>query len=156
MTPSACATTGPTETNTNVGTTDLVDGMTSDREEDTRHCPDPTCHGSLTLIDDGDRAVCRSCRCTPKGIYIPPDEHTRRHIEPRGTVLPDRNPQGKRYENGWADDPRERYRGSRHVKLAGGFEDVYDEDDSERPPNVTNEYTFSLAATDYSRLDDGY
>jgi len=56
--------------------TTLAEGMRTDRETDRRGCPQPSCHGVLSLIemDDGsERVCCETCRCTPDGEYLNPD-----------------------------------------------------------------------------------
>ena len=114
------------ETDTGNGVTSLADALRTDEPEDTRDCPHESCEGSLSVTDD-DRVLCQTCRCTPEGVFLPPD------------------PKGQQGENGvpqaWNHD--EYPNGA--ARLAGGYDDVYDEDEDERPRGVGDEYTFDLS-----------
>jgi hypothetical protein len=107
---------------------------------DTRDCPHD-CHGNLSLTDD-EEVICETCRCTPDGEYISPEERTW-VSQPRGWLFSRPNPKGERLQN-HPPDERERYRGSNLVRLYGGRTCLYDADDEERPDGVTEEYTFDL------------
>jgi len=66
--------TRPTADNADDGSqsvTSLADAIEADTDEDKRACRQPSCHGSLT-VEDG-RVVCSLCRCTPDGVYLPPE-----------------------------------------------------------------------------------
>jgi len=126
-----------------------------DRDADTRKCPHE-CHGTLQLTDD-DRVICPSCRCTPDGVYLPPDDHGdnsgqdsqcmqfaffvgKRKI---GPLSSDSYPKGERPQS--PSNGREYYSQSNKPILPGGHERVYDEDDTNRPNWVGDEYTFDLS-----------
>lgn len=117
--------------------TSLAQGMVFDHEEDTRSCPHD-CHGTLELNEDS-IPICQSCRCSPEGIYYHPDEYDAGRLEPNGTVLPPRNPKGKdsrTHIHPWANDPRDRYRGSNAVILAGGFEEAWPQEKTTRDDSI--------------------
>jgi hypothetical protein len=132
----------------------LVEGLKTDRERDTRSCRQDDCHGELTLTDD-ERVICQLCRCTPDGVYLPPDDEggegrvdgmcvQYKFFHPSGGSgcgFSTSDPKGSRGENG----SPERYDNSGNVRLPGGVEAVYDEDDKVRPRGVTDEYTFDLS-----------
>ena len=125
------------ETDTGNGVTSLADALRTDEPEDTRDCPHESCEGSLSLTDN-DRVLCQTCRCTPEGVFLPLDpldEGGSSASNPKGQRGEDRVPQAwnhDEYPNGAA-------------RLAGGYDDVYDEDDDERPCGVGDEYTFDLS-----------
>jgi len=109
------------------GVTPLADAIRNDGPEDSRSCPHETCHGSLT-VDDDDTVYCPSCRCTPAGVFLPPDPY------------PSDGP-NTRVES-WSHD---HYDNVSAVRLAGGYDAVYNEDDDARPQGVGEEYTFDLS-----------
>lgn len=118
-------------------TTSLAQGMQYDREEDTRSCPHD-CHGHLELSED-DVPICATCRCSPEGVYYPPDTYSGGQIEPRGTVLRARNPHHRASRSTlhpWANDERERYRGSNAIILPGGFEDAWPQEMTTRDDSI--------------------
>lgn len=165
--------TRPTADNADDGAqsvTSLADAIKADTDEDKRACRQPSCHGSLT-VEDG-RVVCSLCRCTPDGVYLPldgdgsegtvgnagsaqrasdngyetADEITRSAW--RDNVLSGADPKGPQVEitatDGWQDGG-DTYPRSQVMRLAGGYERVYDADDDRRPDGVTDEYTFDLS-----------
>lgn len=141
----ASATKNGTSDNGASGRTPLVEGLKRDRPEDSRDCPHE-CHGSLTLTEN-ERVICQSCRCTPDGVFSEPSEST--PDQPRGLVSSARNPYPSHTENG--DAEREWYSHSfrecslTRVRMPGGFENVYDENDENRPDGVDDEYTWDLS-----------
>ena len=125
--------------------TDLAKGIKTDEPQDTRDCPHEDCHGSLTLTDS-DRVVCETCRVTPSGIFLYPPMR-----EVGGYGHPPDAPLGSHYEDtgseSWNEqwmDKHSGYDNEDEVRLAGGYERVYDADDHRRPDGVTDEYTFNL------------
>jgi len=119
------------------GHTPLVQGLKNDRPEDSRSCPHE-CHGSLSLTDE-DIPICQSCRCTPDGVYLPTSMDTTANKAWRS---------GSRGENPYpsrGEDAPPRYDNSDLVVLPGGHEEVYDEDDENRPNGVIDEYTWDLS-----------
>jgi len=110
----------------------LAAGIKTDEEHDSRPCPHDDCHGTLTLTD-AENVVCASCRCTPDGIYLPPQ--VRGH---NGTTL-------ARYRGTAGTWSHDTYDNSTATRLAGGYEAVYDEEDRNRPSGVGTEYTFDLS-----------
>jgi len=130
-----------------------------DTKYDSRDCPHE-CHGTLTVIEEsGDNIViCESCRCTPDGVYYPPETNERKVIS---TVQPQGFTGGKqpsrRYDertlrdyqplhpyrrspdrggHPWADHDRERYRHSGRVKLVGGFERAWPQEQTSRDDSL--------------------
>jgi len=137
--------------------TTLAGGLRTDEPSDKRSCPHD-CHGQLTLInqDEDDtptRVVCTLCRCSPSGTYYPPerkdsgDSHT--GVQYSFFHPPDSSGGGingydpKRVNGGEEPDPRTYSNGT--VRLPGGYEAVYDQDDSNRPDGVSSAYTFDLS-----------
>ena len=135
--------------------TSLADAIKTDEPEDTRSCRHQDCHGTLTVTDE-DRVVCGSCRCTPDGVFLPPESSGGsgfRRYNPRfarrttwcGDGYADSDPKGVPDEDGvlqrWN---HEKYDNSDKARLAGGYDDVYDEEEAERPAGVGDEYTFNL------------
>lgn len=108
-----------TTTEDSSGVTTLAQGLKNDRAEDSRDCLHSSCHGELTLTD-GERVVCRSCRCTPDGIFLMP----------------------QRRDEDDEDDHKERYSNSNNVILPGGHEKIYDET---YPAGGTHEYVFDIS-----------
>lgn len=88
-----------------------------DKDQDTRDCPHE-CHGVLTVTDDN-VVLCQSCRCTPDGVYYPPEQND--SSTNSGRVKSNHNPWGQRREHGNVD----RYRHSNKVRLAGGYTEAY-------------------------------
>jgi len=127
----------------------VAHGLEIDRDRDSRNCRQPDCHGSLAIRDEW--VVCTSCFCTPDGIFVPPEEddsdadalglHSQfTWFHPRGQGRSNgENPHPSDGENGVP-----RYRNSKNVRLVGGIEEVYNEDESIRPAGVDDEYTFDL------------
>lgn len=121
---------------------------TSDENEDQDHDEDEG-EGEDTEVV----AVCHTCRCTPDGEFLSPE--TFEWYSPytgAGTDYAGRSPHPSRVQmvapDGWREcgDRRghDRYSGSRKVRLAGGYDAVYDEDETDRPHGVGGEYTFDL------------
>ncbi|WP_206750518.1 hypothetical protein, partial [Halorubrum sp. SP9] len=69
--------TRPESDNELAGVTSLADAIRTDEPEDTRSCPHETCEGSLSVRDD-DTVYCTACRCTPDGVYLPPEGYPSR------------------------------------------------------------------------------
>jgi hypothetical protein len=119
---------------TESGVTSLAEQLRGDGDGYSRDCPH-SCPGSLTVTDD-DTVYCEECRTTPDGVYLPPPKH--------GKTI------GFSGREGWGKDRQnhlpdgDKYPHSGNVRMAGGFEPVYDEEDERRPDGVTNEYTFDL------------
>lgn len=145
------ATVSTTSEDSDAELTPLAKGLKIDHEEDSRSCPHE-CHGELELTEDG-TVLCQLCRCTPDGVYYPPDgewddddsqcvQYRWFHptIEAREGGFPDENPHPLRGGNRSV----EHYSHSGAVILVGGFEIVYNENDEIRPNGVTEEYTFDL------------
>jgi len=144
--------------------TTLAEGMRTDRETDRRGCPQPSCHGVLSLIeaeDGSERVCCETCRCTPDGEYLNPE---RRDLDEGADDSGDKRVvqtgnQGQCVQfhffyrqsiveesegpAGWFRD-RDTYE-SGERRMAGGYERVYDEDDDARPHGVGDAYTFDLS-----------
>jgi len=134
----------------------LLCGLKHDTIIDHRYCPHENCHGQLHITEQtiNDRqteiVLCGSCRCTPDGEYIPcdivtPDEYTTYHgyqYADNGLWSPQTD------ADGWqlcCDGSHERYDSTNTVRLAGGYEVVYDRDPSRRPHGVDSEYTFDVS-----------
>lgn len=136
-----------TSAESNDGATSLAEGLQTDEPGDTRSCPHE-CHGSLS-VTDSDIVICESCRCTPDGTYLPPDDGETDNIEGRGTVFYPSYPHPSRrsepFQTWGHDEYREHDDGHEYVRLAGGYERVYDEDEDNRPDGVDDEYTFDLS-----------
>jgi len=115
------------------GPTPLAERLRADRPEDSRDCHREDCEGTLSLVEHSEWGVelvlCQLCRTTPSGQYIPP-------IEPSSSSCDGRE--------GWGKCPTDHYPHSGNLRLAGGFEEPYDEDDDRRPSGVTSDYTFDL------------
>ena len=102
-----------------------------DTDTDDRNCPHE-CHGTLSVTDD-DRVICETCRCTPAGVYIPPPERSSR-TKPRYVQSGWFDPRGVRGDNGVAQSfNHDEYNGPdtsttlTRVRMAGGYQRVYDE-----------------------------
>jgi len=128
------------------GLSTLARGLKNDEDKDRRSCPHDGCHGTLELTDS-DRVVCNGCRCTPDGVYLPlpPSKHYVTYVSSR------RDPKGLWGEStdpdGWTRTvhvDHDEYDVSQNIRLAGGYEIVYDADDQRRPDGVSEEYTFNL------------
>lgn len=134
----------------------LLCGLKHDTIIDHRHCPHENCHGYLHIAEKeiNDTAteivLCGSCRCTPDGEYVPsdavtPDEYTTYHgyqYASTGMWSPQTD------ADGWQlcfDEPHDTYDTTNRVRLAGGYEAVYDSDSSRRPHGVDTEYTFDVS-----------
>lgn len=112
-----------TETDSNVSDS-LLKGLKNDEDQDTRDCPH-NCHGSLSVVEDGDteRVLCQSCRCTPEGVYYDPDDSTTPEIGFQA-FAPNRDNWDRGLE--WRrSGEREKYRNSGNVKMVGAFEGPY-------------------------------
>ena len=129
-----------------------------DRDVDSRDCRHDSCHGSLHVTDGV--VICGHCRCTPDGVYIPPDDtgaasnlsksrcSQYTFVHPRGRHVSGAEPHPSRRTNGNNRDSYGHTSGEcslTRVRMPGGFERVYDEDDDHRPDGVTDEYTFDLS-----------
>lgn len=132
------------DTSGDTAVTSLAEGIRDDGPKDSRACKQESCHGTLT-VDDDDRVYCSSCRCTPAGVFLGfnHDEHG----SSNGTTgFPSYNPKGQQGEDrvveSWDHDE---YDYSNRVRLAGGYEPVYDVDEDNRPRGVGDEYTFDLS-----------
>jgi len=119
--------TRPESDNELAGVTSLADAIRTDKPEDTRSCRQDTCEGSLSVRND-DTVYCTSCYCTPAGVFVPPNPHP---SDGENALL-----------GSWGHDT---YNNSESVRLAGGYEPVYDEDEDRRPNGVGDEYTFDLS-----------
>lgn len=152
-----CATATPDETHEESSVqTAFVRGLKNDRDEDTRSCKQPDCHGSLKLTEE-DIVVCHSCRCTPNGIYLSPEVRERAREDSNYTftyTIAGRtreggespyNPYPSKGRNTDAGTSRERYDNSGQVICVGGKETVYNANDEVRPDSVGEEYTFDLS-----------
>jgi len=127
----------------------VAHGLEIDTDRDSRNCRQPDCHGSLAIRDEW--VICTSCRCTPDGIFVPPDEESENTIEDgQCSQFTWFHPLGQGRLNGENPHPADgengvpRYRNSKNVRLIGGVEEVYNEDESIRPAGVDDEYTFDL------------
>lgn len=123
----------------------------ADRDVDKRECRRDDCDGRLMVEDD--RVVCSVCRTTPDGIYVPPKSHDKDR-----EVYYDIDSNGQTDYRTWSypssysypypsegeNHHLQRYDNSNRVRLPGGCEAVYDENDDRRPNGVTEEYTFDL------------
>lgn len=126
-----------------------------DEPRDSRDCPHE-CHGELT-VDEEDRVLCETCRCTPDGVYLPPETHESTasgcglqatFFDPYHGIGPassDADPKGLRPEVRSKRDSYYDCYPSGAARLAGGYEAVYDEDDEGRPDGVPEDYTFDLS-----------
>ena len=134
----------------------LAAGMQTDRDTDRRSCPHEDCHGHLELTDeDPPRVCCVSCRCTPSGTYLPPDDSIDEDSDDPAVLQTGSVGQCVQftffYPNGGPTDTTFRWFSDREsyesgtTKMAGGFEAVYDEDEDNRPYGVGDEYTFDLS-----------
>jgi hypothetical protein len=102
-----------------------------DTATDDRDCPHG-CHGTLS-VDDDDRVICETCRCTPAGVYIPPSEDSSR-TDSRCSQFQWFYPRGQTGDNGDAESfDHDKYNGPDNsttltrVRMAGGYQHVYDE-----------------------------
>lgn len=113
-----------------------------DEDEDSRACKDEHCHGSLTTTDGG-IVICRSCRCTPDGIYYPPQRHDDYESNPPhfGTIHNPKDPPRPPHLTSRNGDDREEYIHSKDIILPGGFTAVYDADEG---AGDGDEYEFAL------------
>jgi hypothetical protein len=132
---------GTQATTTDDGTTytELAEAMRSDEPQDSRECPHE-CHGSLSVKDD-DTVLCESCRCTPDGVYLPPDTE-------RGDGTPVKSACSQYtffccegsfpmfYPHPWANEDRERYRHSGAVRLVGGFTEAWPHERTSREDSL--------------------
>lgn len=117
-----------------------------DTKYDSRDCPH-NCSGTLS-VDDNDRVLCESCRCTPDGVYLPPTDESAT-MEGRFSQFVWFYPKGQRPEDGVVEQwEHDRYPGSDRqcqlprVRMAGGYEAVYDET---LPAGEGDEYEYDLS-----------
>jgi len=152
---------GTQATTTEDGTTytELAEAMRSDEPQDSRDCPHK-CHGSLSVKDD-DTVLCESCRCTPDGVYLPPDfddslyessqsaSAARTHEDGADDGKPVKSACSQYeyfissatrlptfYPHPWADRDRERYRHSNRVRLVGGFTEAWPHEQTSRDDSL--------------------
>jgi len=129
--------------------TELAEGLRTDEPQDSRDCPHD-CHGELT-VDDDDTVYCETCRCTPDGVFLPPDnweDSTRQdgHCSqyaffevglPRSPTF---NPKGSRWDSGLESKhnraERAQYRNSRRRKVVGSFELAYPDEMTSRDDSL--------------------
>lgn len=113
-----------------------------DEDRDNRDCPHEGCHGSLSVTDN-DLVICHSCRCTPDGIYYPPQRHDDYESNPPhfGTIHNRKDPPQPPHLTSKNGDDREEYIHSKQIILPGGFTAVYDADED---AGDGEEYEFSL------------
>jgi hypothetical protein len=112
----------------------LVKAIKDEHVDEDRRCRHSDCDGELTLTD-AENPICKMCRCTPDGIYLPPQSRG------GGSGFSTPYPKGSRPETAGA----ETYENSDIVRLPGGHEAVYDETEANRPHGVGPEYTFDLS-----------
>jgi len=134
--------------------------MRTDRETDQRSCPQPSCHGTLALLDEEHvhDICCSTCRCTPDGTYVAPDRRDVDDSDQKRVVQTNSQGQcvqfhffyGESIIKG-SDGPanwfshRDTYDNSERTRMSGGYERVYDEDEDARPFGVDDSYTFDLS-----------
>lgn len=126
-----------------------------DTKFDSRDCPHE-CHGTLSTDDDG-RVLCETCRCTPDGVYLPPenDEDGGAVSEPsksdcsqylffeggypRSSTF---NPKGSEWDNHLAEPDhtgdlvRATYRNSGKRKVVGSFEKPWSQEKLSREDSL--------------------
>lgn len=123
-----------------------------DTKYNSRDCPHE-CHGTLTTDDDS-RVLCESCRCTPDGVYLPPESDTDNSTtsksdcsqylffqdgETRSSAF---NPKGSEWDNHLAEQDyhgdldRARYRNSNAVIMVGGFEEAHPQEMTSREDSL--------------------
>jgi len=109
------------ETADSGGITTLADFVRTDRKEDRRPCRQEHCEGELSVTED-DIVLCERCRCDVDGVFRWPTSDDR------------------------GDDERDRaqYDNSGLVRLAGGYERVYDET---HPAGDGRTYEYDLSTT---------
>ncbi len=140
--------------------TTLAAGLKNDEPQDSRGCPHD-CHGNLTLTEK-DRVVCDGCRCTPDGVYIPLDDAHKYDgvgfsaYKPLGSDPENTDPNGWKHCLAPEYVNHDDYDNSQNVRLAGGYEAVYDQDDERRPNGVSDEYTFNLASSNYESVNTSH
>lgn len=123
-----------------------------DTKYDSRDCPHD-CHGSLSVDDEG-RVLCETCRCTPDGVYLPPEDDSStnkdtndggeglngsksycsqyKFFETRAMPSSTFNPHTSRWDNALAEYnehentlTRDQYRNSGRRKVVGSFEEAW-------------------------------
>ena len=115
--------------------TSLVEGLRADRMTDTRPCPHDTCDGDLRLFEIGgeETPLCSTCFCTPDGTFYPPPMRVDR-VDPHAPL------------RSWVrGEDRDEYEQTGRTRLAGGYEDVYNANEENRPDGVSTDYTFDLS-----------
>ena len=138
------------ETDAGSGVTSLADALRTDEPEDTRDCPHESCEGSLSLTDD-DRVLCQTCRCTPDGVFLPPEDWDNEDNEDEGSVpgtvsaytqatffreqLPV-DPSWTGEPHPWRGRERDRYRHSGKVRLLGGFTEAWPHEQTTRDGSI--------------------